>query len=298
VLAKPSIGVDANSWCEDYEPSAATTTITYDAAGPTPIQVGSNKTLLGKGKTGAIKGKGLQIKGQKNVIIQNVYIYDLNPEYVWGGDAISIDGGSNIWIDHNYIQNIGRQMLVTGYGAVTSTTFSNNILNGQGTYSATCNGCHYWAALFTGSADQMTFALNYVYYTSGRGPHVGGTSGYTQKIHIYNNYYVSVLGHALDPEVGAYILAEGNYFNTVTTPVLDGDGYAFVPLTSTDTAKCTSYVGRACIANAATSSGTISRVDTGALSSFADSVAKGASVMAASAVGAYVQANAGLGIVN
>ncbi len=32
------------------------------------------------------------------------------------------------------------------------------------------------------TADTITFAQNYVYYTSGRGPHVGGTSGYTQYV--------------------------------------------------------------------------------------------------------------------
>jgi pectin lyase len=46
------------------------------------------------------KGKGLRIAGGKNIIIQNIRISDLNAQYVWGGDAITIDGGSNIWVSH------------------------------------------------------------------------------------------------------------------------------------------------------------------------------------------------------
>ena len=87
------------------------------------------------------------------------------------------------------IQNIGRQFIATGYGAVTKTTISNNVFDGDVTYSPYCDGYAYWAFIFTGSGDQLTFALNHIYHTSGRGPHVGGTSGYYQDVHIFNNYY-------------------------------------------------------------------------------------------------------------
>jgi pectate lyase len=40
------------------------------------------------------------VNGATNVIIQNVAITDINPEYVWGGDAITLDGTDNVWIDH------------------------------------------------------------------------------------------------------------------------------------------------------------------------------------------------------
>jgi pectin lyase len=38
-----------------------------------------------------LQGKGLRIISASNVIIQNIKITDLNPEYVWGGDAITLD---------------------------------------------------------------------------------------------------------------------------------------------------------------------------------------------------------------
>ncbi|KAG8764076.1 hypothetical protein FRC12_008287 [Ceratobasidium sp. 428] len=156
----PQLAIDANNWCESQYPSAAKSTVTYKAAGVSAITVNSNKTLLGKGSAGGIKGKGLRIVGGKNIIIQNIRISDINAQFVWGGDAITIDGGTNIWIDHNYIKNIGRQMIVTGYGAAQSVTISGNVFEGSGTYSATCNGRHYWALYFIGASDTITFARN------------------------------------------------------------------------------------------------------------------------------------------
>ncbi|KAJ7143321.1 pectin lyase-like protein [Mycena crocata] len=295
----PQLAIDANSWCENEQPSAAKSTATWNVAATKPLAVASNKTLLGKGSAGGIKGKGLKITGANNIIIQNIKLTDLNAQYVWGGDALQIDGGSNIWVDSNYFQHIGRQMVVTGYGAVTKTTFSNNVFNGDSTYSATCNGCHYWTALFTGAGDQITFALNYLYKISGRGPHVGGTSGYFQNVHVYNNYFVSVAGHAIDPEVGSKILLEGNYFNTVTSPTLSGAGQTYIPTTSTQASACSSLLGRSCVTNTLLSSGSlVAGTDTGTLNGFTASTFKSASIMAASAVPSYVQAHAGVGIVN
>lgn len=74
---------------------------TWWVAPRSPIDVGSNKSILGVGAAGAIKGKGLRFRdGASNVIVQNIAVTDLNPEYVWGGDAISFDGSDQIWIDH------------------------------------------------------------------------------------------------------------------------------------------------------------------------------------------------------
>lgn len=295
----PQLAIDgANSWCSREQPKAATTTITYNKAGIIPLKVGNNKTLLGKGNNAGIKGKGLKITNGNNIIIQNINIVEINPQFVWGGDALQIDGGTKIWIDHNYFQHIGRQMIATGYGAVTATTISNNVFNGESTYSAVCNGQHYWTALLTGKGDQITFALNHLYKTSGRGPHVGGTSNYYQNIHIYNNYFDQIDGHAVDPEVGSKVLVEGNYFKSVKQPILAGQGQAFAPTTSSQANSCKATLGRVCQANTVANSGSLVGTDTGTLSGFTGSRFKGASVMTSQQAADYVQSNAGVGIVN
>ncbi|KAK7042118.1 polysaccharide lyase family 1 protein [Favolaschia claudopus] len=293
----PQITIDKDSWCENFQPNAAKTTVTYDNAGLNPLRVGNNKTLLGKGSGSGIQGKGLYLKGSNNVIIQNIKIVNINPQFVWGGDAIAIDGGSNIWIDHNFIQNIGRQFIATGYGAVSKTTISNNVFDGDTTWSPNCNGQAYWAFIFTGAGDQLTFALNHVYHTSGRGPHVGGTSGFFQNVHVFNNYYDHINGHAIEPDVGSKILLEGNYFNTVTSPDLAGDGQLYVP-TSSSTA-CQSTLGRSCVANTLNGSGALVDVsDTGVLNGITAAYSAGATVMSAQDAANYVQSHAGVGIVN
>lgn len=53
------IAINQNDWCTNYEPDAPTVdSITYDAAGVEGITVGSDKTIIGKGTSGVIKGKG------------------------------------------------------------------------------------------------------------------------------------------------------------------------------------------------------------------------------------------------
>lgn len=47
------------------------------------ISIASDKSLVGEGSAGIIKGKGLRIvSGAQNIIIQNIEITDINPEYV------------------------------------------------------------------------------------------------------------------------------------------------------------------------------------------------------------------------
>lgn len=87
--------INQNNWCTNYQPNAPkVNSITYNKAGVIGMTVQSNKSLIGQGSKGVIKGKGIRMSGGvKNIIIQNVRFTDINPKYVWGGDAITIDGG-------------------------------------------------------------------------------------------------------------------------------------------------------------------------------------------------------------
>jgi pectin lyase len=158
------VAINQNDWCTNYESSAPAVSVSYDNAAITPITVASDKTLIGVGSSGVIKGKGLKIaNGVSNIIIQNIAITELNPQYVWGGDAITLDGSSNVWIDHVKVRRtyqnisradklmspsqtslIGRQHIVSGYNANTGVTISNCEIDGVTSWSATCDGHHYW----------------------------------------------------------------------------------------------------------------------------------------------------------
>ena len=87
--------------CTNYQADAPSVDVSYDKAALNPIQVKSDKTIIGDGQSGVLLGKGLRLAGGvSNVIIQNIAISELNPQYVWGGDAITLDGTSDVWVDH------------------------------------------------------------------------------------------------------------------------------------------------------------------------------------------------------
>lgn len=68
--------IDKDDWCSNYESDAPSVSVTYDNAASTPINVGSDKTLIGSGTSGVIKGKGLSLSGDvSNVIIQVCSMY-------------------------------------------------------------------------------------------------------------------------------------------------------------------------------------------------------------------------------
>ncbi|KAG8747107.1 hypothetical protein FRC11_012490 [Ceratobasidium sp. 423] len=310
--AVPTSAAQLKSWLEDnvtrnilldrtYDFTDTEVDVTYKKAGTSGIRVKSNKTILGKGTSGWIKGKGLLLSGVSNVIIQNIRISDLNPQYVWGGDALYIDNSSKVWVDHNYFKSVGRQFIVTGFGAAKQVTISNNYFDGQSTYSTGCDQHHYWALLFAGNGDQITFAQNYVYFTAGRGPHVGGMDGYSLTLHMYNNYFNEIAGHAIDADTGSKILVEGNYFNKVKTPSTGNTkGAVFAPTSSSMDSQCNASLGRNCVSNTlAGGSGTLANTgNNGILGSFTASVVKSASIKNPADVVAFVTANAGLGKVN
>lgn len=100
--------------------------MTYDAAAIIPINVKSNKSIVGEGTKGVIRGKGLRFAGSENIIVQNVHVTELNPQYIWDGDAITLAGTDLIWIDHVNISLIGRQHIVAGYDPSWSASCDNH----------------------------------------------------------------------------------------------------------------------------------------------------------------------------
>ncbi|KAJ5510508.1 Pectin lyase fold/virulence factor [Penicillium expansum] len=240
------VAINKDDWCTNYEPDAATTTVTYKNAGMLGINVGSNKSLIGEGTSGVIKGRGLRIvNGVKNIIVQNIAVTDINAKYVWGGDAITLDQADLVWLDHITTARIGRQHYVLGTEADNRVSITNNYIDGESEYSATCDGHHYWNVYLDGSSDKVTFKGNYLYKTSGRAPKVQGNT----YLHAVNNYWSENSGHAFEIGSGGYVLAEGNYFSNVDT-VLEAASFKG-SLFASDSASstCSSYIGRACVAN-------------------------------------------------
>ncbi|KAI5361827.1 Putative pectate lyase, pectin lyase/virulence factor [Septoria linicola] len=256
------LAINANDWCGNYQSGAGAVEVTYDNAGTSPIKVKGDKSIIGSGSSGVIKGKGLSLQNDvSNIIIQNIQITDLNPEYVWGGDAITLNGCSNVWVDHVAINLIGRMMIVAGYETNTNIAITNSEFDGQTDWSASCNGEHYWGLFFIGENDQITLKGNYIHHTSGRSPKVGGNT----VLHAVNNYFADNSGHAFEGEE-SYVLLEGSIFDNVKEAEQDFAGSMYTP-TKSDSA-CQSALGRSCAANTYTSSGALEGTDSNVLKQF------------------------------
>nr|CEG05655.1 unnamed protein product [Fusarium clavum] len=236
--------------------NVAVSSITYDAAGPEPLPIGSNKSIIGNGKA-VLKGKGLSVKkGSSNVIIQGIEITNLNPGIVWGGDALELKGENDgVWIDHCKFSKVGRMFIVSHYDGAR-VTISNSEFDGVTDTSASCNGNHYWTMMFYGKGDQVTLDRNHFHDVAGRAPKLGepGTNLY---VHATNNYFQNMKGHAFDAYSGANAIIEGNVFDGVDQPLTKeaaGVNTLFVP-DAAAAAACQAALGRACEPNSATSSG-------------------------------------------
>ncbi|KAF1780192.1 Pectin lyase fold [Phytophthora cactorum] len=192
-------------------------TVTYDKAPLKRMNVKSNKTIRGIGKSGVIMGKGLTLVGD-NIIVQNIHITELNRQLVWGGDAIYLQGldhgkttMKNIWLDHIKISR-WPPIPHDEPGQYRSMTISNSDFDGNTDYSASCDGHHYWSFIFYG-VTKFSMLNNYVHGTS-----------------------------------------EDNYFSNTRMPLFNktNDGALY---TVDNEDECTKYLGRACKANVLVNSG-------------------------------------------
>jgi len=189
-------------------------------------------------------------------------------------------------LDHCKFSLIGRQMFVAGNGASNRVTLSNNEFDGQTSWSASCDGHHYWAIYLTGSNDLITMQKNYIHHTSGRSPKVGGNS----LVHAVNNYFYANSGHAFDNGVGGMVVAEGNVFQNVVTPLLGNKGQFFGSPSTSANSVCSASLGHTCQLNAFGSSGTLGGTQTDFMSNF-----KGKSVASAGTASSGVANTAGVG---
>lgn len=251
----------------NYCSGRKTELVTFDAAGTyeNAFVIGSNKTVIGVGAGSGLVGKGLAIKGGvSNIIVRNLSFTDINDGLVWAGDAITIDNGSRIWIDHNYFARIARQMIVAGWGPARNVTISGNHFDGTTEYGHFCNGRSYWGMLLVGEEQTITIVGNRIHSTSGRSPELGKPDNKQGGVvHLVNNYYDNDYWQGgLTGSNSVAALVEGNYYAKGDSffPVFDNtpnktdtnSNWNFIPVASNlarANASCVSILGRNCAAN-------------------------------------------------
>jgi pectin lyase len=105
-----------------------------------------------------------------------------------------------------------------------------------------------------------------------------------------NNYWYSNSGHAFDILAGGKVVAEGNYFQSVTTPLLENKGAFFGSPSASANTVCKSSLGHNCQPNKLVSSGKLGGTDIGFISSV-----KGQHIASASVASTSVANRAGVG---
>ncbi|GID93036.1 polysaccharide lyase family 1 protein [Amorphoplanes digitatis] len=175
------------------------------------LRVRSNKTIIGNSGA-AIVGCGLNINGDRNVIIRNLTFRN------WNDDAINVQtSATNIWIDHNSFSNgyDGAVDIKRGSDFVTvswNRVFSHDksMLLGHSDDNASQDTGHL----------RVTYHHNWFDASTQRHPRVR----FGNPVHVYNNYYNRNSGYGVASTEGAGVLVENNSFESVSDPFHLGEG--------------------------------------------------------------------------
>ncbi|EEY22978.1 pectin lyase [Verticillium alfalfae VaMs.102] len=266
--------------------SAALAALLQTAAAVTGAAEGFAKGVTGGGSATTVypttnaelvKAARVVIKGQggmphhgavpKNIIVQNIpHHLVLNSSVRRGADdAIPSTAPDSSGSTTSRRRSIGRQHIVLGNAANGRVTISNNEIDGQTSWSATCDNHHYWGLSLTGANDLVTLKGNYIHHTSGRAPKVGANT----LLHAVNNYFYDNTGHAFEGDNTAMIVAEGNVFQNVKAALDSSFAGKFFASPDTNTNKaCAAALGHNCQLNAYGSSGSLKGTNTAILAKF------------------------------
>jgi len=205
--------------------SAATTTVTSAAALTTAVgsssaavirvsgtiscsgmlRVRSNKTIIGNAGA-AIVGCGLNINGDRNVIIRNLTFRG------WNDDAVNVQSSAtNIFIDHNTFTGgydgavdikRGSDFVTVSWNRVYS--HDKSMLLGHSDDNAAEDTGHL----------RVTYHHNWFDASTQRHPRVR----FGNPVHVYNNFYYHNSGYGVASTEGAGVLVENNSFEGVSDP--------------------------------------------------------------------------------
>jgi pectate lyase len=177
----------------------------------TELRVASNKTIVGVGTSGEIVGGGFFLNGVSNVIIRNLTIRDtLMPDDDPGDDAydydaIQIDDGSNIWIDHNRLTRMNDGLLDSRHDTTNITVSWNQFLDNNKTFGIG------WTDNVTA---RMTIHHNWFRGTNSRNPSADNLAN----VHMYNNYLQNITGYGNFVRGASRGVIENSYYENVPDP--------------------------------------------------------------------------------
>ncbi|XXG97908.1 Ras GTPase activating protein ira2 [Hypoxylon texense] len=176
-------------------------------SGSAKVRVGANKTIYGE--TGSsLTGVGLYVRRISNVVIRNMKIAKVPAS---NGDAIGIDGSSNVWVDHCDLSgdlSKGKD----DYDGLVDISHGSEWITVSNTYFH-----DHWKASLIGHSDNnaaedrgslhVTYANNHFYNTYSRAPLVRfGT------VNIVNTFWDSLIASGVNCRMGAQVLIQSSAF--------------------------------------------------------------------------------------
>jgi pectate lyase len=185
------------------------------------IVVTEDKTIIGVGTKGVIKGCGFHVKKTENVIIRNLTINHTDTS-VSDNDAIRIETSDKVWVDHCTIDS--------KYDVSTDNSSEKNDVDGgcdikKGSTNVTVSYCVFknnWKNMLIGHSNSyssdtsITVTIHHNWFEScgSRMPSLRfGTA------HIYNNYYANGLISGINSRMGAETYIQNNYFENMEDPI-------------------------------------------------------------------------------
>ena len=191
-------------------------------------RISSDKSILGLGSGSGFSGAELRIDGNKfstkdrNIIIRNINIENA-PD---GFDGIGIqDGAECIWIDHCSFSKPapGTDGALDIKKGSDYITISWNAFNDYEVIPDDNDNNDFRAMLIgsdngeVGDKDALHVTLHHNRFVDcdQRMPRVR----FSRLVHVYNNYYENVESYAIGSAMGAYVLVEGNHFDSVEDPI-------------------------------------------------------------------------------
>ena len=188
---------------------------TMGAGVATRVVVAANKTIIGL--PGATLIGGFDIKSS-NVILRNMKVQGPGSVDVNGVDCITIDGATNVWIDHCdlYDGQDGDMDIVNGanYIAVTWCKFYYT------SASANHQFCNLLGNSDTKTSDRTKLKITMMYNWWGTGVVERMPRVRFGQVHVVNNYFSSrQASYCVRAGIEADILVESNYFDSTKTPI-------------------------------------------------------------------------------
>lgn len=173
--------------------------------------------------TTELSGVGLFIRNSKNVIVRNLRIHHVLAK---NGDAIGIQGSTNVWIDHVEVSS-DKEHGKDYYDGLIDVTHGSDFV----TISHCYIHDHYKASLVGHSNKneaedtghlRVTYAHNYWENINSRAPSLRfGTA------HIFDSIFMDVVD-GINVRKGAQALVENDYFSGSNKPLytVDSTGFA------------------------------------------------------------------------